>query len=143
MANEVKIVGLEEAIKRLKKWQIVKTQAVKDRLKKQAFKVELAAKQVVAVDTGRLRASVSTNWAGSGMNEGKMSAKAQPGDGVSEPQGPKELVYVVGTNVHYAPHVEFGTAKMPARSFLFKAYFENEGETVAAIAKILKEDITL
>ena len=152
MANEVKIVGLEDAIKRLKKWQIVKTQAVKDRLKKQAFKVELAAKQVVAVDTGRLRASVSTNWAGSGMNEGKMSAKAQPGDGVSQPQGPKELVYVVGTNVKYARRIEFGfvgkdslgrSYNQPAQPYLFQAYFSLEGETVAAIAKILKEDITL
>ena len=155
MANEVKIVGLEEAVKRLKKWQIVKTQAVKDRLKKQAFKVELAAKDVITSlvynqpsdseyrRTGRLRASISTNWAGSGLSEGKTGGQAEAGDGVKQPQGPSELVYVVGTNVHYGPYVEFGTSKMVERPYLFPAYFSLEGETVAAIAKILKEDITL
>ena len=54
------VTGIPEAIANLKKYQIIKTQAVKDRLKKQAFKVELQAKSVVVVDTGRLRASIST-----------------------------------------------------------------------------------
>ena len=152
MANETRLVGLEDAIKRLKKWQIVKTQAVKDRLKKQAFKIELLAKESVPVDTGRLRASISTNWAGSGMSEGKTGGQAEAGDGAGQPQGPKELVYVVGTNVKYARRIEFGFVgedslgrkiNQPGKPYLFPAYFSLEGDTVKAIAKILKEDITL
>ena len=138
------ISGIPEAIANLKKYQLIKTQAVKDRLKKQAFKVELAAKEMSAVDTGRLRASISTNWSGSNMNEGKTGPKALPGDGIKRPEGPPELVYVVGTNVKpYAPYVEHGTSKMPARPYLFPAYFMYEGETILALAKIMKEDVKL
>jgi len=55
--------------------------------------VEGEAKRLCPVRTGRLRASIHT---------GKIE------DGV----------YYVGTNVHYAPYVEFGTRKMAARSYL-------------------------
>lgn len=137
------ISGIPEAIANLKKYQLIKTQAVKDRLKKQAFKVELAAKEVVVVDTGRLRASISTNWSGSNMNEGKTTSPAKSGDGIKRPDGPPELVYVVGTNVFYAPMIEHGTSKMPARPYLFPAYFMYEGETILALAKIMKEDVRL
>ena len=95
------------------------------------------------VDTGRLRASISTNWAGSPMNEGKTGGKAKSGDGVKKPAGPKELVYVVGTNVEYSEDVEHGTKKREATPYLFPAYFMYEGETVAAIAMIMKKDVRL
>jgi len=101
MAEKV-VQGIPEAIANLKRWQIIKVQAVKDRLKKQAFKVELLAKQTCPVKTGRLRASISTNWSGSGMSEGKIGAKAKAGDGIKRPDGPEGLVCVVGTNVKYA-----------------------------------------
>jgi len=137
------VTGIPEAIANLKKYQVIKTQAVKDRLKKQAFKVELQAKAVVAVDTGRLRASISTNWPGSNMNEGKTGAQAKSGDGIKRPDGPSELVYVVGTNVFYAPIIEHGSSKMRARPYLFPAYFSYEGETIMALAKIMQEDVRL
>lgn len=142
MAERV-IQGIPEAIANLKKWQIIKVQAVKDRLKKQAFKVELLAKQMCPVDTGRLRASISTNWSGSSMNEGKTEAQAKSGDGIKRPDGPAELVCVVGSNVKYAPYQEHGTSKMSAQPFLFPAYFTYEGETIMALATIMKEDVRL
>ena len=142
MAEKI-VYGIPEVIANLKKYQLIKTQAIKDRLKKQAFKIETAAKEVCAVDTGRLRASISTNWAGSSMSEGKTGAQANPGDGVKKPEGPKELVLVVGTNVKYGPHVEHGTSRMPARPYLYPAYFMHEGETILALAKIMKMDVKL
>ena len=139
------ISGIPEAIANLKKYQLIKMQAVKDRLKKQAFRVELAAKEACPVSPhgGRLRASISTNWAGSTLNEGKTGPKALPGDGIKRPEGPSELVYVVGTNVFYGPYVEHGTYKMSAQPYLFPAYFMYEGETILALAKIMKEDVRL
>lgn len=139
------ISGIPEAIANLKKYQIIKTQAVKDRLKKQAFKVELAAKEMAPVLTGRLRASISTNWSGSNMNEGKTGAQAQSGDGIKRPDGPPELVYVVGTNVIYARVQEHGwpPRNITGRPYLFPAYFMYEGETILALAKIMKEDVRL
>jgi len=146
MAERV-VSGIPETIANLKKYQVIKTQAIKDRLKKQAFKVETLTKQIMSEkgvwDTGRAASSISTNWAGSNLNEGKTGPKAQPGDGVKEPQGPKELVYVVGSNVFYVPYNEFGTSKLTARPFLFPAYFSYEGETIMALTKIMKEDVRL
>jgi len=141
MATHVK--GIPEVIANLKKYQFIKTQAIKDRLKKQAFKIELAAKEQCTVDTGRLRASTSTNWAGSSLSEGKTGGQAKSGDGVKKPEGPKDLVYAVGTNVKYGPYIEHGTSKMAAQPYLFPAYFMYEGETVAAIAMIMKKDVRL
>ena len=144
------VEGIPEAIANLKKYQLIKTQAVKDRLKKQAFKVELAAKEVVPVRYGRLKASISTNWAGSNMNRATIKnpcrAKENPSkseDAIGRPEGPRELAYVVGTNVDYGPAVEHGTSKMPGRPYLYPAYFMYEGETILAIAKIMKEDVKL
>ena len=142
MAEKI-VYGIPEVIANLKKYQFIKTQAIKDRLKKQAFKIETAAKEMCTVDTGRLRASTSTNWAGSSMSEGKTGAQAKSGDGVKKPEGPKDLVYAVGTNVKYGPYIEHGTSRMRAQPYLFPAYFMHEGETILALAKIMKMDVKL
>ena len=144
------VTGIPEAIANLKKYQVIKTQAVKDRLKKQAFKVELQAKCVVPFRYGRLKASITTNWSGSSMDRAKITnpCRAKENRSISEdaigrPDGPSELVYAVGTNVKYGPPVEHGTSKMPARPYLFPAYFSYEGETIMALAKIMQEDVRL
>jgi len=145
MADQVtvKVGGISEAIKNLKRYQFIKTEACKICLKRHAFNIERAAKEGVHVDTGRLRASISVNWAGSSMSEGKTGAKAEPGDGIKKPSGPKELVYVVGSNVIYAPYQEHGTKRMDARPYLYPAYFMYEGEIVKDIGKIFKKDMRL
>lgn len=65
-------------------------------LAERAIAVEAAAKRLCPVDTGRLRASIT--WAIEHDEQG--------------------ILAVVGTNVHYAPHVEFGTRFMRAQPFL-------------------------
>jgi HK97 gp10 family phage protein len=94
--------------------------------RKCGLRIEREAKQMCRVDTGRLRASISTNWTDSGMSRGKVDAKANSEDGVSQPNG--KFVVVVGTNVEYAHWLEFGTFKMDARPFLFPAYEMNIGK---------------
>ncbi len=59
-----------------------------------------------AVDTGRLRGSISSNWTVSGMAKGKVESPAKAEDGVGQPA--KELTGVVGSNVEYARRMEFG-----------------------------------
>ena len=59
--------------------------------------VEAEAKKLCPVDTGKLRASITPvieSWAAG----------------------------YVGTNTHYAPHVEYGTRKMDAQPFLEPAF---------------------
>jgi hypothetical protein len=112
MANQisVKVEGVEKAIAALKKYQLVKRQAVEDINKSTGFQIEQTAKGLCPVNFGRLMNSISTNWSGSGLAEGKIGGKAQSGDGVKQPSGDKGMVAVVGTNVKYGPYVEFGTS---------------------------------
>ena len=155
----VKVEGIEKTLASLKKWQIIKRQACEDTLKKIGFKVEADAKIFCPVDTGRLRSSLSTNWSGSGKPRGRTGGKAQADDGVGEPNGPTGLVVVVGTNVKYAIHVEYGhvaASKMGEESwaglnvgvgtivegkfYLTKAYLQHEGEVGTEIGKIMGKD---
>jgi len=141
----IKVEGVAEVMKNLKKYQFIKTEACKIALKRGAFNIERAAKEGAPVDTGRLRASISVNWSGSSMGEGKTGSQAKPGDGVKKPSGPKELVYTVGTNVIYAPPQEFGTEKRPdsGHPYLFPAYFMYEGPIVKDVGKVFKKDVGL
>ncbi len=63
---------------------------------KRTIQVNRGAKRLAPVDTGRLRSSITFEIGQSGTF----------------------IVGRVGTNVHYAPHLEYGTVKMRARPFL-------------------------
>jgi HK97 gp10 family phage protein len=65
-------------------------------LAKAAVRVERRAKQLAPVDTGRLRSSVTHEVGRDGRG----------------------LVATIGTNVNYAPYVEFGTRRMRPQAFL-------------------------
>lgn len=75
-----------------------------------------------AVDTGRLRASITFNWSGSGLgrkNPDSPVSASREGDGIGEPSSPKNrLRCVVGTNVRYGKSLELGTPRMSPRPFL-------------------------
>ena len=65
-------------------------------------------------DTGRLRGSIS--------------------HGVSE----EEMCGFIGTNVEYAPYVEYGTIKMKARPFFKPAVNDHQDEYRAIIEECMK-----
>lgn len=90
------------------------------------FEIEKDAKHMVRVDTGRLRSSISVNWTGSGMAEGKIGNKAEPGDGVKQPTSkPNEFTVVVGTNVNYAISQEYGDSRQAGHAYLRPALAKN------------------
>ena len=66
---------------------------IDETLQKMTLEIEAEAKRLCPVRTGRLRASI---------HNGKI----------------RERAYFVGTNVEYAPFVEFGTRKMTAKPYL-------------------------
>lgn len=112
------------------------TERAKKKLIAVGFMIEREAKTLCPVDTGRLRASISTNWTDSGMLRGKtgtvvnaneyggqLAAVESAADGVGAPSHAHEkFAVVVGTNVHYAPFIEFGTSKMGNTPFLRAAF---------------------
>lgn len=76
-----------------------------DDLTRVGLRVQSAARSLCPVDTGRLRSSI-------------VMKRGRDGQGF----------YVqVGTNVHYAPYVEFGTSRMAARPFLLPAVAQATG----------------
>lgn len=77
--------------------EFVKGSKVAAALVKRGLVVERRAKHLCPVDTGRLRASITTRG-------------TRDGDGTP--------VAIVGTNVNYAAHVEFGTTRQAPKPFL-------------------------
>jgi HK97 gp10 family phage protein len=65
-------------------------------LARRAVKVETSAKRLCPVDTGRLRSSITWELGHDDIG----------------------LLAIIGTNVEYAPYVEFGTSRMRAQPFL-------------------------
>lgn len=65
-------------------------------LKRLGLKVQRGAKRRCPVDTGRLRASIAEELG----------------------EDSRGLVEVIGTDVTYAPHVEYGTSRMAAQPYL-------------------------
>lgn len=99
----------------LKKLQMKSEQAVVTSMKKATFTAIAEAKKLVPVKTGRLRSSIT----------GEVK------------QEQHEIFGMVGTNVDYAPHVEYGTIKMRAKPYLFPGIKVG----VNAFASFLKEAI--
>jgi HK97 gp10 family phage protein len=77
--------------------------------------VQRRAKQLCPVDTGRLRNSIAVELEEGGMNG------------------------AVGTNVKYAPFVEFGTSRMPAQPYLLPAFEEERAVFIERLKRELGE----
>ena len=83
-------------------------------LEKIGLRAETHAKKYCPVDTGRLRNSIS---------------HTQSGD-----------TEYIGTNVEYAPYVEFGTSKQKAQPYLKPAVTNHIDEYKKIVKSTLKED---
>jgi len=137
MADEItiKVKGIPEALAMFKKYQTKKREGIKRELKIGAMKIEGLAKETVPFVTGRLSGSITTDIS-------KIDY----------------LLVKVGTDVKYAPSVEFGHKQTPGRfvpaigkrlvakfvhgkPYLFPAFFSYEGEIIKAIGRVLRKDI--
>jgi HK97 gp10 family phage protein len=110
--------GEKELQEKLKKINKSATNDIEQALIDSALIVEQDAKLSVPVDTGRLRQGISHELKDSGTN----APYAE-----------------VGTNVTYAPYVEYGSSKMAARPFLFPAYNNNKQRILKELAKAFKK----
>lgn len=93
-----------------------------------------------AVDTGRLRASISFITAnGQKGDSGKVSTNSKPSDKVSG-KAPENAV-IVGSNVEYAEYVHNGTSKMAERPFLRVGIENTRGDMQNQVEKIFKGEL--
>jgi HK97 gp10 family phage protein len=119
MASRADVRGVEELSRKLTGMaQKASGSQLAAALRAGGLVIEVPAKIKAPVLTGNLRRSIHTETAVSGSNE----AEAR-----------------VGTNVEYAPHVEFGTSKQRAQPHLRPAYDENKNAAVDEIAAVLEE----
>ena len=85
---------------------------------------------------GRLRGSLTHAIRG---KRSYVSGVAEGGDEVSEPN--TEFIAHVGTNVEYAPYVEYGTYKMDAQPYLQPAMDLTHKEAAELYAQAIREEL--
>ena len=103
--------------------------------------------EMKAVDTGRLRNSITFAMAGGRANT--TSYAADRGKGGKPPAtgsysgtaegGEEDLAVYIGTNVEYAPYIEFGTERRGPRPFLHNAAADHAAEYREILQRELKK----
>lgn len=153
--RNVEIEGLGELMKKLTALGGNVPKATHDGLIKGGEVVQGVAKKLCQVDTGRLRNSIEV----SGEKKHKYTYSVGKGKSKQEYEGiitgGGESAVVVGTNVEYAPYVEFGTGLrgdptvahrqdwegQPPQPFLSPALALSEEKVKQRIAAELKKSI--
>lgn len=96
---------------------------------KSAFEIGLVvegqAKLLCPVQTGRLAGSITTQSISQGSSP---TGPTKAGDVISKPADSNEVL--VGTNVEYAPYIEFGTIRKSAKPYLRPALDLAKGKTL-------------
>lgn len=112
---KMEVKGIEDVVNKLSKMNMIVQTETKIALKEAGMKIQADAKRNVLVDTGRLKNSITTEiW-----NNG--------------------YTVTVGTNVKYAPYVEYGTMKWSGKPFLRPAYKDNTENIQKELKKILQK----
>ena len=110
--------------------------AVEKALRLVGGQAERFAKETIsdmkAVDTGFLRNSITWALDGEVPNTAQYQDDAGTKHGEYQGEAPQarahERTVYIGSNVYYAPYVEFGTVKMNARPFLSQSIANHKSE---------------
>lgn len=116
MKMKVTILGVDRLAAKLRKISNDASKEVADRLLEAAFEIESRAKDLAPVDTGRLRASITTTRIEGGAK--------------------------VYTDVVYGPFVEFGTSRTPAQPYMQPAIAAVKLKLSPILRKHVSEVIT-
>lgn len=125
----ITVRGANKVTAALKRFDAVAQMEVLRALEMAGLVVEAEAKKLLsegalkAVDTGRLRASITTRLAASG------------GFARGDPEAQ------IGTNVHYAIYVHEGTPHMNPRPFLLTALINKQKQVEAIVAGAIKRSM--
>lgn len=113
----IQVTGLSRVINALAKGIDKYVKRAENATMKAGFKAEYFVKKKTPVDTGNLRSSINT----------QLSAKKKD-----------RVEAIVGTNVEYAPFIEFGTRKMKPRAMFRKTIDENSKDVWQTFNQALK-----
>lgn len=111
----VRILGRDSLARKLADIEPTLRPALEREVKVAAVNIQNGARQRVPVRTGRLRNSVTHEITDDGLNA------------------------AIGSNVEYAPFVEFGTRRMRARPYLFPAFEEERPKYLARLKRALSK----
>ena len=110
-------MGIEaKLIVKVPAWKALKDQYTGDiqkQVDRSALNIDREAKKLVPVDTGRLKTSI-------GIDRGEMMAD-------------------IGTNVYYAPYVEFGTSRQSAQPYLIPSFEMERPKFINALRGITEK----
>ena len=120
----VRVEGMEEILRDLRKAQADVQQEAREVLKDQAKVIRDDARSRCPEDTGTLKKSVRSSVSRKGLN-------------ASVSAGGK----VQGKDAYYAQFVEFGTKHSPAQPFLYPAGRAHEKETEEMLVKVLTDAV--
>ena len=118
----IKILGIEDTVKQMRKYQFDKIEDTKKIIKKTALKVKKDAQSKAPYLTGETKMAIGYNTYNGGLS---MRVK---------PKKPK------GYKAHWH---EYGTSKMSARPFMTPAEKGAESEFRKDIDKLIKEEIKI
>lgn len=112
-------------------------------LEKIGLRAETHAKEKCTVDTGLLRNSITHALDGESTAISEYKDNAGKQKGAYRGNAPKESsgkrVVIIGTNVEYAPYVEYGTSKQKAQPYLKPAVTNHVDEYKKIVKSTLKE----
>lgn len=117
MGIKVEIKGLDKAIATLNRMNLVAEQRVREQVAESALNVQRGAKERCPVRTGALWNSITVDFYQDGL-----TAEIAP-------------------HMPYAPYVEFGTTRMPAKPYLFPAWEEERPKFEAGIKRAVGEAV--
>jgi len=132
MADVRIISNRDEVLRRTKDGIMAGLEAV-------GLEAEGDAKFLCAVETGLLKNSITHGTSGEPINHSYSDDAGEQSGNISTVIGTADDKEVyIGTNVEYAPYVEYGTSRMKAQPFLRRALEENKETYAKIIAKALK-----
>lgn len=120
----VRVEGMEEILRDLRKAQADVQQEAREVLKEQAKIIRDDARSRCPEDTGTLKRSVRSS-----VSREKLDASVSAGGKVR------------GKDAYYAQFVEFGTKHSPAQPFLYPAGRAHEKETEEKLVKVLTDAV--
>ena len=118
MSNDMFIMqvkGIEGVVNKLRQMDLLVQTETKIVLKESGMKIQADAKRNVLVDTGRLKNSITTEVFNNGYT------------------------VTVGTNIQYAPFVEYGTRYWGGKPFLRPAYKDNTENIQRELKRVLEK----